>query len=387
MNKIRRGNGWPTSKQEKLLKACLLSGFEAHEAWIEWKNTTVIERIDPASYKLLPLVACNPDLRTLQDPLLTKCRWLHRQTLITNRLHFEKSMPLLSQLLKSGIDKIVLLKGIAMIVGYYKDFGARVIGDIDLLIPRSNAETAVSILLSTGWRSLLPRLDVQCAEQLDRWHAVNFVHKEGMNIDLHWSLSLESSAPLDSAVLQAAVPLAKNPLTLYLPNPGDLLLQTCIHGIKQCRVPLIRWVADALVLLKQSEKEIDWDRLVYLARQSHLCLSLSAAFDYLINRFNAPIPSSVVTDLDKNTPTSLEIREYWANARGYKNLAGWHRFCLKRGHLSAQSQLLHIHQYLQFSSLVKSPWQLPFFGLYWVFTRSIRYLFRKSLHLLKFRVN
>lgn len=386
MHKNRVGNGWPTALQELLLKACLFSGSLAQDAWTKWTSSVHLQEIDSASYKLLPLVACNRDLTHIQEPIFKHCKALHRKTWITNRIHFEKTVPFLLEL-QRHVDKIVLLKGIAMIIQYYRDFGARVIGDLDLLIPRASAPIAASILHASQWVCQVSRLNIGASEQLDRWHALNFVHQGGMNLDLHWSLSLESSPFLDEAVLQASVPHPIHQHTFYLPAPSDLLLQTCVHGIKPCQEPLIRWVADAMTLLKHAEKEIDWDRFLYLARASHLCISLFAALEYLHKSFSAPIPIGVLNQLKETKTTSLEMREYQANSKGHKRLAGWYRFCLRYGYQTRKNQLLHLFQYLQCSALLKSFWHLPFYSLSWIFKRSIRYLYSFQLNRLWTKTN
>ena len=54
MNTIHYNGGfWPTSQQELLLRAALLPGKEAIDAWREWKSGVDVDQLDPGSLRLL----------------------------------------------------------------------------------------------------------------------------------------------------------------------------------------------------------------------------------------------------------------------------------------------------------------------------------------------
>lgn len=360
-------NGWPNAEQTLLLKAALSSGASAQEAWQGWRQQVEFDEVEPASFKLLPLVSRNLALGALHDPIFEKCKGVYRQTWVANQLHWQRMQPVLIQLLNSGVEKIVLLKGMAMTLHFYRDFGVRVMGDIDILIAKEQLPIAVTFLLNAGWQQFGTRFDLANPDHLRRWHALSFIHPMGMNLDLHWSFIQENSSGLDQAVLQGAQQL---PTGFYVPNPTDLFLQTCVHGVKYSPVPLIRWIADAMTILRQSE--IDWKRLIDLARTAHICMPLRFALEYLVEQFAAPIPKAVVQELQAHPSTRLEQLEYRHHAQGNLNVANWYRYCLTRGYLTRRSQMLHVHQFLQFTARLKSPWYIPFYGVYWIFKRVRR---------------
>ena len=101
-------------------------------------------------------------------------------------------------------------------------------------------------------------------------------------------------------------------------------------------------------------------------------MPLGVALDYLAKEFAAPIPKTVVQELRSHPSTRLEQFEYKNNVRGHIHLAGWYRYCLMRGYLTRWNQLLHIHQFLQFTARLKSPWYIPFYGVYWILKRLYR---------------
>ena len=369
----------PDSRQRLLLRACLLSGSGAQEAWAEWTRQTDFDQIDFATYKLLPLLTRNRAFAQLQDPIFEKCKGIYRRTWVENQTGWRKLLPVLEHLLKSGVSQIVLLKGMAMILRYYKDFGARVIGDVDILIPRSEAPFAVALLRSSGWSEACLIFDPQNGDFMKRYHGVNFVHPTGLNLDLHWGFIPETTPLLDESVLKHSQLVQTSEIALRIPSPTDLLLQTCVHGLKPSPVPLIRWIPDAMTILNASLPEIDWDRMVYLARKARICRPLHLALRYLIEEFEAPIPEYA---LEKLTPSfRLEYWEFWFHSHGSPYAARWCRFCLQEDHLTLGRQILHLPRFLQTTAHLKSPWAIPFYGLYWIGKR----LYRRLVRFLKVR--
>ncbi len=361
---------WPTSDQKLLLQACLLSGLPAQEAWKKWTHRVDFDNADQVSHTLLPLVFRNPAFSGFQDPLLAKCQGIYRQTWVTNQLLWKKTLPFLTQLIEAGVDKIILLKGMAMIHRYYQDFGMRVVGDIDILIKKEQLPLVSPLLQNSGWRANVPRFDLHNLDHLNRWHALNLTHPKGMDLDLHWSFIQENGSQLDEAVIKDCIPMGP----FYIPSPTHLLLQTCVHGVKYSPVPLIRWVVDAMTIFKRSGPEIHWEQLVELAKGARVCLPLSSALQLLTQEFDAPIPKEMVERLKEVPSTRLERLEYHCHLRGYRDTACWFRYCLNQGYGNVKSQLLHMHNYLTTSARLPTPWLIPFFGVYWVFKRIFRKL-------------
>lgn len=365
---------WPNETQIWLLKACLFSGRSAQDAWENWTARVDFNKIDPASYNLLPLISRNAALTSLQDPIFEKCKGVYRQTWVMNRLQWGKALSVLAQLCRAGIDKILLLKGMAMILHYYQDFGVRVIGDIDIFIQREQLPLADSFFRASGWKQSSSRIDLRNPEHLKRWHALSFIHKARVEIDLHWSFIQENSPSVDESVFSESRRL--DDIQLYMPNCTDLLLQTCVHGMKYSPIPLIRWVADAVTILKNSEKEMNWERLVELAKKARVCIPLRSALQFLVDRFDVSIPQKAIEELAAVPSSRLEALEYRSNVRGYCDMAEWRRYCLNRAYLTIGSQILHLPKYLQLTARLKSPWLIPPFALYWILKRLYRFILR-----------
>lgn len=367
-----KGNHWPTKEQTLLLRAGLLSDPDCKTAWEEYCFLVDIQKADFVSLTLLPLVYQN--LKDHATDRLGLCKSKYRHTWCTNQWNWQKTRPLLTQLTAAGIDQILLLKGMGLMYGGYYEFGTRVIGDIDILIAKKYVPIAYSILLKNGWKPTVPRFDYNNPEHLTRWHALNFTHPHGMHLDLHWSLLQENAQQLDEQILSEAKHISDS---LYIPNPSDLLFQICVHGTKYSPVPLIRWVADGMTLLKQAEQEIEWERIIRFAYAAKVCRSLYLAFSFLEKEWNAPIPKNVIYNLKHAPFIQLEQKEYWFYSHGYREIGAWYRYCLNRGYLTRLSRLLHIHQYLQSTARLRSPLYIPFYAIYWIIKKCFRSLAAK----------
>jgi len=84
-------------------------------------------------------------------------------------------------------------------------------------------------------------------------------------------------------------------------------------------MPSIRWVADAVMILHSSPREIDWDRLVRQAHERPLILPLRETLTYLHKVFDAPILSAVLYKLHSKSTSRMERFEFRYKASGYQN--------------------------------------------------------------------
>ena len=99
---------WPTEMQELLLKACLLEGHTATEAWEKWKSRVDIDWIDEGSNRLLPLLYHNLSPLGIEDQILTRAKGVYRYQLTKTHIMFHRAMPLLAELQNEGIEVILL---------------------------------------------------------------------------------------------------------------------------------------------------------------------------------------------------------------------------------------------------------------------------------------
>ena len=308
MNSLKLSNNdWITSQQELLLKASILHGDDAIQSWEKWKSSIDFDHIDPGSYRLLPLLYSNIIKYEIKDPLINRIKGIYRRTWCENQILTNQAIKLLKLFHSEGIETIVL-KGIAMTVLYYKDYGLRPMSDFDILIPTKKAPEAIRLLRKSGWKPGYKSPE----------HIISFIHSCDMcdisglyHLDLHWHLLIECcQANADDDFWEGALQVNIKDNYTYVLNPADQLLHTCIHGMKWSIIPPFRWVADAMMILNSSQTEIDWNRLISQAKKRRLILPLQKAIDYLFNNLNAGIPENIFETIQKITVTTQEYLEF-----------------------------------------------------------------------------
>jgi hypothetical protein len=300
MNSIP-GGAWPTRNQELLLKAALFKGEDCRSAWEQWKRQNDVEHLDNGSHRLLPLAYHNLCSQGIQDGLLVRLKSVYRYMLAKNHLMFHGLIPVLKALEARGI-KTMLLKGAALTLTHYTNYGLRPQLDIDVLIPETCAHEAIAYFRTHGWR---PEYDYPVEKVTQFRHSCGFEADIHKRIDLHWNIFQECREKGTDAVFwENAIPVKVNDVDTYVLSPAHQLLHTCIHGVKWNTMMPCRWVADAVTILNISRDDINWNDLVALARERDLTIPIWQAFTYLRHTFAAEIPEFVLSHLAK-TPTSL----------------------------------------------------------------------------------
>jgi hypothetical protein len=90
------------------------------------------------------------------------------------------------------------------------------------------------------------------------------------------------------------------------------MLQVCVHGVWSGERQPVRWLADAMIVLRSAGAGLDWDRVVARARARSLTLPMASALRYLREVVAAPVPDEVVASLEAGPHTRAERAAHWA---------------------------------------------------------------------------
>jgi hypothetical protein len=298
---------WPTADQDALLRAALLPGREAIDAWQEWKarNDLTGPHLDPGSFRLLPLVYRNLVALGAEDALLPRLKGVYRFHWCANQRLFCDAAALVEGLQAAGIRTLVL-KGAALSTLHYRDRGARPMSDVDVLVPFTQAPVAIDRLRAMGWRT-----SQFVADDLRYRHAAQLLNEENREFDLHWHAFYECvQEDADNGLWRRAVPFELAHVKTLALDDGDTLLHTVAHGMRWGDVPTIRWIPDAMAVLRHGAAQIDWDRVLREATRRRLILRLHHGLGYLRQRFGAPIPHEVVASARARRPAYVERMDY-----------------------------------------------------------------------------
>lgn len=357
---------WPTRLQELLLHAALDDGPGAMTAWESWRSSADVERLDLGSHRLLPLLYRNLSALGVEDSLMARIKGVYRRSWYENQLLFNKLTRLIILFRRAGIRTMVL-KGAALSVAHYCDSGVRPMADLDILVPTPDALRAGDLIKELGWR---PRGDMPDKRFLmSNRHAWEYADESGCRFDFHWNVFLGNLGEnADDDFWCQAVPVEVNGEASLILCPSDQLLHVCSHGAEWNTIPPIRWVADAMTVLKSSGADVHWDRFLVQARRCSVALAAGNTLAYLRERFGVPVPVSLLEDL-RRTRTTLLKRSIYRNLLLAPEKRALHIRLLS--HLKEHSwrernsgwfrKILHFPAYLATAWGLEHVWHIPWY--------------------------
>jgi hypothetical protein len=308
-----RGGGlphdfWPTAQQRLLLRAALEEGETAKDAWQAWRTSVDLQEADPGSRRLLPLVYHNLRQHLAGDPAEPKLRAQYRHSALKNQAAMQEMGSLLAELHQAGVSTLVL-KGAALATQYYPAAGARPMDDIDVLVPTAEAERAIDRLKALGWTPAL--LSIHPKHQFTARQATPMRSQYGRVFDLHWHVLWESChAQADDGFWEHSVRIEMGGTTTRALGSADQLLHVCVHGARWTPLPPIRWVADALQVVRQAGGDLDWEYLLRQAQRQRVTLPLRDTLAFLRQHFGAGIPADVIAALAASPAAPIDRQFY-----------------------------------------------------------------------------
>lgn len=286
---------WPTVAQSHLLQAILGDDALAAGEYRAWRAATDLAApVDFATYRLMPSLYLRLNKLGIADDFSGRCRGTYRRAWAENTLLFGEVSKVLERLNAAGIPTL-LLKGAALALVYYPEQAARPMSDIDVAVRIEDADRAMAVIAATpGWRrSSTSKPDV---ERLYK-HATGF-ERGSMQLDLHWYCLMETrQVAANDWLWRDAVSFELHGIKTLRPRPSALLLSVIVHGMRCNPASPVRWIADAVQILRQDSGRIDWDELLAFAARQRLSSRLGLGLDYVRRHFGCAIPPDVVARL------------------------------------------------------------------------------------------
>jgi len=320
---------WPTPVQEQLLLACFAAEPAASRAVDALSSSLAAGSLEPAVSGLLPLLYRR--WPSVESELILEGRKVSLALWRQNHERMRHLAALVTEFKKLGIGCLVL-KGAALALRYYRDLGVRSMRDFDLLVLERDLEPAIVRLQEMGYSAEGASPMRAILRQARVGHAWHF-SANGQSCDLHWRPIDRCYSPdVTRMFWDSAETATLGEITVAVLSPTDQLFHVCAHGLQWDWNPRIRWIADALTVLREL---IDWDRMFYLATQSCMRMRLASALGYLQRRFEAAVPPVILERLDGAAP-GWERREHRLLQKPYPHgifdSAAWHAYhfrCLR----------------------------------------------------------
>ena len=299
------GHLWPTAEQTLLLRAACYQDARAREAFAAWRAAIDVEReFDWQMVRLLPAVYANLQRLGETDALMARLKGVYRRAFVESHRVMQRAEQVAGALVAEDIP-VMVLKGAAMILAYYPSHAQRPMSDVDLAVPVEHAPRAIAILRERGW---LPTAPVS-AERIRWFHALQFVHPDGGELDLHWHIMVETtSGDGDAELWRSSESASLGAVPVRVLAPTEMLFHTVLHGVRWNDATPIRWVIDATRILAQRSAEIDWARFDQLAEQLRVSRRVRLGLEFLVRALDASIPESVIGSLARRRPS---WRERW----------------------------------------------------------------------------
>jgi hypothetical protein len=291
-----------------LLRAALLDAEQAVDAWRDWRRDRDIEEVeatDPGSRSLLPLVWRNLSEQAPGEELPERLRASYQETWAHNQFLASRGGEVIQALRDAGLDAIVL-KGAALSVLHYRDWGVRPMEDVDVMVRTHQVSAAADALREAGWNPASSDFD----RLIPVRHGETFHGSGGGLFDLHWH-ALRWPAREDD-FWEAAVPLEIGGANALGLAPADQLLHVCVHAATPHPWPQVRWIADAMTILASTNGQLDWDRVVDRTRQRDVSISMAISLDFLAETFPGSVPGEVLREIRGIRAGLSERLGYWA---------------------------------------------------------------------------
>lgn len=292
---------FPNEAQEVFLKAALGNAETAGLARHKIKTELPLDKTDYTLQKLFPLIYQNWLKHNLYDATDLRFKIAHRETFQRNRLLFENIRQILEKFQAAQIP-IILLKGAALSVQYYRSSAVRPMWDIDVLIKREDRQKAIEILKERGYKAITHNLSLV----LDFAAACPFINETQNELDLHWQIGRNCwNANKTDVLWENAIPLDFYGFPAQTLSVTHQLFHVCWHGVFW-GTPSIRWVTDAVTILQTAGEQINWHQLIELAYFHRVSLLFFLLLQYLNDLFPDLIPSEVLQKLKDAPLTNLQ---------------------------------------------------------------------------------
>jgi hypothetical protein len=290
-----------------LLRAVLLRGDAAIEAFAQWRSFVNVETVDEPSQRLLPLLARRlPDIAP-DDPVRRLVQGIYRYAWARNHRLWRAALPVLGALRARRIPTL-LLKGAAILHAYSNDWGARPMYDVDVLVPAACAMDAVDALATNGWE---PEQDQSAAWV--RWRALPNHHSWGFTmgdgrVDLHWHVLPDSiGAHADEMFWANARTILVDGRDERILDPGDLLVHVLVHGTTATNRPPLQWIADSVMLMRAASDAEMYHRFATRVRSQSEVATVARGLETIGDVLGAGLVAQPLMALRKVRPGIVEF--------------------------------------------------------------------------------
>jgi len=336
-NEIVYPKSFPNAEEYCFLKLLLSNDADFASLFRQWEANVVFDDINPATVRLLPLLNNRIRSSNLNTETTGRIKGVYRLAWFKNQRLLDR-LSSSTELLEKASIPVLLLKGSSLLINIYKDVGARLMSDADILINPSDAKKAILLMLEGGWKisdANFPDVNYFDQDSILRLNkGIPFVNDEGIGIDMHWRLfdfpgniNNEKIMPFDE-VFKYSTSIEFNNKKYNVMSPEDILMHVIVHGAEGNMHRTFRWITDTVAIIEQCD--VDWVKFIDNVRKYGFEADISIAFTYILENNFISIPDEFADQLLNLEVSDEAGRIYYEKANTvispYKILGGLPRF-------------------------------------------------------------
>ena len=249
-----------TRADTDLLVAALGDPEAAAHAWERWRRRHTIDAAPWPQSRLFTLVGHRLRSAGAADPDLDRLQGTQRHAWAKG-VAIAREAAAASEALAAQQVPSLVLKGIGLQFAY-PGAGLRAMGDADLLVPETQAATALMVLRAAGWDT--GRLGGAEWNHLLLAGKGTVAVRNGWELDLHWRPIHQLAAGLDTPMWEHTVQRTVYGSALQLPDISHQLVVVLAHGLRDGSGSVLQGLCDAMMLVRTGE--CDAVRAAELAR-------------------------------------------------------------------------------------------------------------------------
>jgi len=284
-------------QHRNLVRAVTGRGETALSAFRSWREATVLDDIDYATFRFMPLLVDTAQRHGINDPDLQRMKGIARYIWTSNVMRLRELFIALRTLQAAGI-RPMMLKGAALMARFPDIASRRPNADYDILLPAGTLSRAGRALEAAGF-SLLgsPWEDIDdVLPQSARSGSPISINGKGHEVDLHWrpvwSICDDS---LTNRAFAAAQEMTLQGEPVLVPTPAHQLFFAIARCEPSDQNECVTRLMEGYFLLSQTG-DVEWDEV--LALVSHYGLE-AAAHEYL---------SALAVDAGVSIPAEIQGR-------------------------------------------------------------------------------
>jgi hypothetical protein len=276
----------PGPRDRLLLRAAVISGDGARTAWENWFADVELDDLPFDEARLLPRVYANLAAQGSAGCLPPRMRGKYRWVWTANQLRSHAVAPALRALVDAGAPTLVL-KGAALLASGRCPWGAREMGDVDILVPTGSEVDAARALDAAGWVAqggVTP--DFLARRLVLRRHGWNYGRDTpNDNLDLHWhAFETVRARCIDAKLFRRARRVRFGDVELHALDDPDQVLHLIEHASHGEPAHRLAWIPDVAGVLDH----VDAQHLAHRARELGLLDLAREAVDTITRALETP---------------------------------------------------------------------------------------------------